>query len=74
MGLGVASPRICFQILRPVPRAWGTLVYALRGDGLLTRYPSANNPIYYWITDHQHGENGIICGIIAQHPAAISTI
>lgn len=44
-GLGVASPQISFQILRPAPRAWGALVYALRGDGLITRYPSANYPI-----------------------------
>lgn len=45
VGLGVASPRICFQILRPAPCAWGALVYALHGDGLVTRYQSGNYPI-----------------------------
>lgn len=45
VGLGVASPQICFQFLRPAPCAWGALVYALRGDGLLTRYLTANYPI-----------------------------
>ena len=45
VGSGVASPRICFQISRPSPRAWGALVYALHGGGLVTRYPSANYPI-----------------------------
>jgi len=33
-GVRVASPRICFQISRPAPCAWGALVYALRGGGL----------------------------------------
>lgn len=45
VGLGVASPQICFQFSRPAPCAWGALVYALRGDGLLTRYLTANYPI-----------------------------
>ena len=44
-GLGVASLRISFQISRPAPCAWGALVYALRGGGLLTRYLTANYPI-----------------------------
>lgn len=44
-GLGVASPQICFHFLRPALCAWGALVHALRGDGLLTRYPQANYPI-----------------------------
>lgn len=45
VGSGVASPQICFQFLRPALCAWGALVYALRGDGLVTRYPSENYPI-----------------------------
>lgn len=44
-GIRVASARISFQISRPASCAWGALVYALRGDGLLTRYPPANYPI-----------------------------
>ena len=44
-GVGVASPQICFHFLRPAPRALGALVYALHGDGLITRYPPANYPI-----------------------------
>lgn len=44
-GLGVASLEICFQFSRPAPCALGALVYALRGDGLITRYPPANYPI-----------------------------
>lgn len=47
VGLGVASLRICFQISRPALCAWGALVYALRGGGLVTRYPYGNYPIYY---------------------------
>lgn len=45
VGLGVASPRICFHFSRPAPCAWGALAYALHGGGLVTRYPSANYPI-----------------------------
>ena len=45
VGLGVASPRICFHFSRSALCALGALVYALRGDGLVTRYPSANYPI-----------------------------
>lgn len=41
-GLGVASLEISFQISRSVPCACGALVYALRGGGLLTRYPPAD--------------------------------
>ena len=46
VGLGVASPQICFQFSRPAPRAWGALVYAPRHSGLITRYPPSNYPLY----------------------------
>ena len=45
VGLGVACLEICFHFLRSALCAWGALVYALLGDGLLTRYPPANYPI-----------------------------
>ena len=44
-GVGVASLEISFQIPCPAPCAWGALVYALHGDGLVTRYLPADYPI-----------------------------